>query len=438
MIGTILSIIIAIAIYFIAPIKEHAPLLNVMAPFLLATPLLFLFLQVMTLAMAFAPLQKAEQNLTPRILELFKKDSPLKLINAGLVLFTLFSFFIALDALYLDILPKNILILIWIVTLGVGIDLIHKHISRIFSYLNPFSVVKLFTHAGRVSISQDRELDLCDSIESLSEVGVKSLHRSSTSLCNNTIDEMREIIRIFLTSSASIAHETQDKQSKEMGITDKVSYTLFYFFGRIELLFQKALEQNLETVCSNIISTLGKVILYAAKYDLSLVSFPVHQLGKFTRKAQDQKMPDMGLKGTCTLLEIAKAIVNEIDLTYMELQDPFFSIITQLDEIAKETFRLDKSSNIKLLTQPFRDLKDLFLSEKLQQHQDSAVIIGDIDRVMAEWDALEMVLRTIPPIPNIPEEQTSGGLPTPEQLFKPSSEKKESNPNPNPNPEQTA
>lgn len=426
MVGTILSVVLAVAIYFLAPIKEHAPALTILGPFLLATPLLFLFLQIVTSALAFSPLQKAEQNLTPRILELFKVDRPLLLINAGLVLFTIFSLFLGLDAVYLDIVPKNILLLVWIVTLGVGIDLLHNHVSRIMSYLNPFSVIKLFTNAGYASIAQDRELDLCDSLESLSEVGLKSLNRSSTSLCNNAIDEMREIVRIFLDSSKSIAHESQDKQSKEMGITDKISYTLFFFFGRIELLFQKALAQNLETVCSNIIGTLGKVTLYAAKVDLSLVSYPVHFLGKFSIKAQQHNMADIGLKGTCTLLEVSKTIVNDIDLTYLELQEPFFSIITQLDEIAKETFRKDKNSSLKVLTQPFRDLKELFSSPKMQNHQDTPVIISDIDRVLAEWDALELVLRTLPPIPVVPEEPSankSTDIPKPES-FKANPEKK--------------
>ena len=54
--------------------------------------------------------------------------------------------------------------------------------------------------------------------------------------------------------------------------------------------------------------------------------------------------------------------------------------------------------------QPFKDLRALFQSEKAKDHQDTPVILQNIDRVLGEFEALQMVMSTIPPIPNISEE----------------------------------
>ena len=79
-------------------------------------------------------------------------------------------------------------------------------------------------------------------------------------------------------------------------------------------------------------------------------------------------------------------------------------LITQLHEITKEAFKQDKSINISMLTQPFRDMKAFFASEKLAQHQDTPVIVDRINQVIGEFDALEVILKTLPPIPQISEE----------------------------------
>ena len=244
---------------------------------------------------------------------------------------------------------------------------------------------------------QMRETDLCDSLESLSETSLKSLDRSSASLCTQGLDEMREIMRMFLAGSKSIALSGTDTQAKDSGITDKISYTLFYFFNRIEIIFQKALGLNFPQVCSSIITILGKVVLYAAKCDLSLAGYPIHFIGQFSKLAEQKGNSELALKGSCTLVEVARQIIEDVDLKYMDLKDPFFTLITQLDEIAKETFKYNQESNITFLSAPFYDLKKLFQSPKVASHPDTPIILGDIDRVIAEWNTLDVVLHTVPP-----------------------------------------
>ena len=92
-------------------------------------------------------------------------------------------------------------------------------------------------------------------------------------------------------------------------------------------------------------------------------------------------------------------IPREIDIQYLEIKEVFLSIILYMHEIAKETFRQDKESNLKLLAQPFRDLKATFKKEPLVGHQDTPVIDRMINSILEEFAALESVMTTMPPLP---------------------------------------
>jgi hypothetical protein len=283
-------------------------------------------------------------------------------------------------------------------------DFLYLTIKRIYDYINPFSVLTFFTQAAKESVKNDREIDMCNWVESLSEIAVKSLNRSSNSLCLQSLNEMRDVLRIFFESASSIAHETQDTQSKSEGITDRVSYTLFYFLDRFSLIYHTALEKKIEPVCSAVVTTLGKVSVDAAHCDLSLVSHPVRLIGEFCREAEEHKMKEVPLKGSITLVEASRTIINTVDYTYQDLIDPFTSVINQLNETAKESFRQNKSLNINMLMQPLVDLKTIFQSEKLAAHRDTPAIQAAINNVLAEWETLDSVLRTMPPMPVIPQD----------------------------------
>jgi hypothetical protein len=393
-VGTLFAIILAIGASVIS-LSNHtqwelSPLPMVLGAFFLALALC----EMLVLATSFVPLQRGEQNLTPRILELFKKDRQIIWINRGIIFITLAMLFIIFYQVPLPINP----FLCMLIALGALFDLLHSLINKIFNYLNPFTVSKMFTKEAKKSIVESRETDLCDSIESLTEVSLKSLNYSSASLCNHGLDELREIMQLFLAGSKTIALNIPDEQAKESGITDKVSYTLFYFFERIELIFHKALRLNLSNVCTAVITLLGKITMYAANCDLSLASYAIHFIGKFSKQAETKGFSEVALKGTCTLVEVSKKIINEVPLAYMDLKDPFFSVITQLDSIAKESFRQNKESSIPFLIAPFQDLRALFQSPKVASHPDTPSILNQINSVIAEWDALSIVLATLPPI----------------------------------------
>lgn len=402
MFGTLITLLVAVLTAFLS-FNDKMSIDSSISAVLAIVPILLLVSLAFVWIIASLGLQKAEQNLTSGVMQLVKKDKHTKFYSAGILTTAFLALFILLNPQSIEKYTSIPWIAPWLVLIGMAFDFLYLTIKRIYEYINPLSVVALFTQAAKKSVKEDREVDMCNWVESLSEIAVKSLHRSSNSLCVNSISEMREVLRMFLDSSKSVAHETQDQQSLSEGITDKVSYTLFYILDRLSLIYHKALADQIEPVCSAVITTLGKITVDAANCDLSLVSHPVRFIGEFCRKAEDRGMKEIPIKGSCTLVEASKVIINQVDLTYQDLIFPFSSIINQLNETAKESFRKDKNLNIKGLMQPLLDLKNLFQSEKLAKHRDTPSLKIALDNVLSEWETLDTVLRTMPPIP-IPNE----------------------------------
>jgi hypothetical protein len=419
--GTIIAFIIAILILFSGFPSENTPFQMPGYAFLIL-PVTVLALYIIAYVFAFAPLQKAEQNLTPRILELFRKDHRLGLLHLGISTLILFLLFLGIDAYALHLIPSHFLLAALVISFGASIDLLHYFLKRMLHYLNPFQVVQMFTQAAKHSIQSNKETDLCDSIDALAEIGNRALDKSASALCIEAINELQATTTLFLVASKSISHPVNDAETQALGIKDKVSFTLFFLFQRLEMLYEKALNKRLEPVCSHIETTLGKIAISAAHYDLSLASYPLHFMGKFAADAESAKMPEVGVKTSCILLEVARMLLAEIDLTYQDLKEPFFSMITQLDEIGKAIFRRDKTSNFKLLTQPFRDLNNLFSSDRVANHPDTPIIISDINRVLAEYEALELVMKTMPPLPTFGADEQEKASPPPEDISTKASE----------------
>ncbi len=395
MLGTIISLILGTIFFFYLPNENLAnPLLTTTT---IALPILFLLLFGISKALALNPLQRIEQNLTPRLLQLFRKDRHIKWTGAWMLGFLIFSSALAVTNFSFGGINPSVMMFTWTLLLGITFDLYFHFTGRLFDYLNPFSIVELFTKGGKESIQEEHEIDLCDWVDALSEVSLKSLNHNSTSLCNTAIDQLSTLSKHFLESEKSISHHKEDSQTEALGITDKVSYTLFFILQRFELIMQRSTEKKIEPVCSHVITAMGKVAVYSAKLDMTLPSFALEQIGKFSLNAQKHRISDVGVKATYTLLEVAREIVNEVDIKYCDLKHPFMTLNTQMEEITKELFRQNKTINFSILVQPFVEMKKILQSEKMSNHQDQAVIIKDIDRILDEFGHLQAVMQTAPP-----------------------------------------
>lgn len=398
---TIISLIIA-AFLIYEPIRvEGFPDARILGILITAVSFFFLFIHLILRALAWQPLQKTENEIAPRLIEMYDKDFIIRITDLLIRIFPLLTLLISSDLLITGLIPKNYLIAIWIILLGFVLDGTHLYINRFQKYLDPFQAVNLFSKAATQSVAEEKEEDLLHWIDGLNEISVKAIHNANASLAIHAVGEIQGVAKNFLEASKSISHTDQDADTKKLGITDKVSYILMFICQGLEQINNRAIDHHYENVSNTIISVLEKIAVYAAQYDITLATFPIHFIGKMASKAQDNDLPDVPVRASFVLTEAANGIINDTNINYTELQEPLMSIINHLDNIAKESFRRDKTLNIDILKQPFNRLKVIFSNPKFMNHVDGPTIIKRLGDIISEWDALDIVLKTMPPMPKI-------------------------------------
>lgn len=401
--ATLLSIILSALIYFI-PFEDKSLIdLKELAYLFTAISGIILISLPIVYGLLWSPLQKAEQNITPRIVEMFNKDTHLKWGTVAIFILPLLSLVLFVLEIYAFHIEKTYIFLAWIVILGISLDIYRSLLKRMTSYLDPFKVASMLSAEAKEYVEKNQIDEISTTIDSLAEISARAVERSNSSLASESISELKEIGVNFLKSAKNLTNLDQDLKSMEQAHEDKVGYTLYYLLNRFEMVFDRVVPKKFEPLCNQIISSIGRVTISAAKYDISLATIPFQSIGQLTLKAQAAGMKEVAIKSQILLIEVAKTILKEIDVTYLELKTPFLTLINYLDQIAEETFRLNKNTNIQVLLSPFMELKELFKSPALEKHQDTPLILVELERAMDSFKALQMVMNTIPPIPQVEE-----------------------------------
>lgn len=394
MTGKILSIITA------AFLLSH-PLSHSLDPTVLAI-LMLVFTVALTLvfpivsAFVWVPLLTTEQSTSPHIIELYHKDGAIKTARVCIIALPIITFAILTDLMFLKSIDKVWSIAIWTVLWGISFDALFSFIKQVTVYLDPFLVLELFTKQAKVAIQNNHEANLCTWIDALSESTAKGIQSHRSSFCMQAISEQQTIISLFFDAYKSIAHREQDAESKALGIDNKVNFTLFYTYQRLEMIFDRALHNNSDLICICFMTNLGKIIISAAKYDISMTPNPTHLLVESALKAQAAGHEKIAVTASCTLLEVASTILKEVDLQYCSILEPFLAMINGILAISKNSFQKDKTINILLLAKPFMDLKLAFNDPKVKDHLDTAAIVAHLDHIIGEFDALRLVMATMP------------------------------------------
>lgn len=394
--ATILSVLLAAALFLV----PHAYLaegdvsqlsylfLFIFSLLLLIVPLIYSF--------SWTPLQKGEQNFTPRLLDMLAKDKKLILTKTLLYLIPVAAFALTVVSIFGTGFNKFYLLPAWFILFGVAIDGVQYLIHRISEYMNPFKVLDFFREDAETQIRNTNLNEVVGTIDSLSEVALRSIERSNTSLAAQAVQEIKEIGVNFLTATKSYSNIDKDLKEYEQSHIDKVSFTFNYLLSRLEMIAEKAVQRKFEPLVSQVLSSLGRLAISSASYDLTLSTQPINTIAKVTLNAINNGMKEIGFKSEILLTEVVKNIVKDVDLTYLEIKTPFSAVINSLDSISKELFRLDKTTPVGLISQPFANLKEIFANPPIAGHQDGPALQLENQMKLDEFNTLAAVLSTMP------------------------------------------
>lgn len=345
--------------------------------------LLFSFFWVAaTLAYKFFLLKivrKAEKR-TPFIIELAAKSPFLRLLDVSAQTTAALAFLIAIDLSYLGFLPVKGALAANIFLQGATYGLLCLLAGSIKTFLDPFAANDLLQKEAEKNSSSDKAKEFCLWLGALCEVAARSLHRGETSLSSNALQCAIKAACSFFPRTAAL--------------DESHSYVLFYLLGKLDYLHALSIGQQIESVGSEVMTSTGKLAIHLGNMGGSLAAFPIQYIGKWTIRAQKGPFPDAGIKGSCLLLEVAKELTTSFNKE--ELQEPFISAAMQLAEIARVTFRHDKSVSIPLIAQPLRELLAI-ATTSLAGSPAYPSVEAAIKNVLDEFDALQSVMLSIPP-----------------------------------------
>lgn len=399
MVGTLFSVLVAIYLFFNPLPDDVVSNGGSFAAVLFIIGALTILVALFITLFAWTPLQMAEQNATPGVIRAFTEDRHLRLTTSLIIIFLIITYVFGIDLLLIHKLPPTYLLMTWTILLGISVDFVRHLLHRIMNYLDPVHVIEFFGEKAGESVRKSDFKGACEWFDTFSEIAMKGLSKHNASIALNSVDKLRLVSKDYLAQVKNIHFNDEAERG------DHVNYTLFYLFQRVEMIFETALQQKVEPLCSYIITMLGKIAIYCAKFDISVAHYPLFYLGKLSNAAQQKGLQEVGNRATLTMLEVSKVIINEVDLQYVDIKETFLTIVNNMHEIAEETFRNDKDTNISLLTQPFYQLKELFQQGNLTSHQDTPIIMANIDQVINEFNTLETVLNTMPPIPEMEKEK---------------------------------
>lgn len=352
-------------------------------------------------------LQRAELQATSGIIGLFQRDWQVWLIHGFILSWSLLSLFLALTNPATLTIPSRWVISVWLVLSGIALDMATYLYHRVLQFLSPFSGLQLVQAEAVRDIQGGRDVELCSRIDSLAETGLKASRHDGLSLCRSSIDAIKTTVQQDLTyNRRQLQAAAPDSQP-----TQRASYLLNFAGERLALIYSAAHEKGLHSLCQDVISALGKIAVSAGDMDPRLVAGPITFMGNLTKQAVKAQNQGAGVKMLLTLVQVSKRILSDQDQSKASLEKAFTPIVKQMDEVAKECFRQDKNIPLPTLTAPFQELKRIFEHERLATHPDQPAILALIDRTLTDFANVELVLRTLPPLPNITSDEDE--LPNP-------------------------
>ena len=334
------------------------------------------------------PLQASSVETSSRAMSLARKD-PFQIV----LIFVWISF--AIYSLAAASFASTLLFVLWVVWLGVSLDAMVLYMWRATGFSDPYHLVDLHVKNGIKNFPADSQKELCASIDALAEVSLKAMYQKSLPLSSEVVDSLEGLGRDYL------------KYVDGTGGADasgRVNYTLGFLFHRLQMLFDLAAEDRLEPMGNRIILCAAKLTAATAKFDPSQASLPIHFLEGFIETATEYELKEVTVNSSIVLQEIIKSMIEDPELRGKNLSGVLFSLIGQMEKLATETFKEDKSTPIPLLTEPFRDLQT-HLEEKISDFPESQAVIAHLKRIVTDFQALQGVLQSIPDIPGYSKEK---------------------------------
>lgn len=187
MLITICAILVSLFMVFFSPIPIGFEVLHSITIILVGATTIFLatiFLNTFILM----PLEYLEQKLIPNLMDLVRRDVPLKMGRSYLFIFTLISYLcIVLISRIENLQYQDWFFLAWFVFFGLALDILRDNWRRLVNLLSPSFLVSHISKRAEKAIQNDNKTLLLDDLNHLAEISVRSVERSKLALSTQAL-----------------------------------------------------------------------------------------------------------------------------------------------------------------------------------------------------------------------------------------------------------
>lgn len=328
-------------------------------------------------AAALRSLVAAEHGATPRVFELYTLCKRRRLASIYILLYPLLTL-ICLSYPGLGHMA-------WVLATGVGIDALRHILGMGFTYLDPYHALDLVADRAEEAAAEE-PAEFCHWQDALAATALKAITNESVGLAEQALRSTDHAFARYL--------DVRNNDDSPDAI-DLVNFALSRLMRDLDSIFHRALDEALEPVANACVETVGKLCLRLSNFDVGMVGFPLHFLSQFAETAEEEDFEEVLMQVSCTMEAVAKQLISEAKGG--DLKTPVIGLLTEIQLIAENQFRRNKSTSIQLLSQPFIEIKAMLKAGPIVEHPDYDMISKDLDRIIGEFAALAQVMAKMPP-----------------------------------------
>ncbi|MBS0634845.1 MAG: hypothetical protein JSR37_05225 [Verrucomicrobia bacterium] len=381
MIGTVLSIVVA-AVSLMRPeftLSQHV----------WAGNLLLLFVAFLALIVAHKSVMRAETKVMGSAQALFIKDRKIPFLFAALFALLLISF----------IAPAYVAV----VAFGIGFDLLYALIKRLFSFTQMPFLIDMAAH----DLEKSEESKVYEYLEVVVDATAKAINKGQTFRASTSLKAIQTLIEGYVRQVAQ-AGMRNPGQNGGLTFLDKVNSLAIFVSERLLWLFERAIKAGMQPACENIISELGRMSVFFARYNADVAAIPVAFLDKCAAVAKTHEQTDLLIRIALTLSETTKQLLAYSKEKNESFRDLIMTSLVTLEQNVKTIWRQNREANVVLLMQPFAEIGEFIGSDQMKTFPDRDEVIKQIRRVLTEFQALQVVTKNVETMaPHVGEDSAS-------------------------------
>ncbi len=374
--ATLAALVVALLPFLDIAIPPSSDLLIMLIGVLLAAAMLLTI--PISYVIALVALQRADKALTPRLLELYRKDNAFPRAMA-----ITFGLFLLSCAGYLFPQPeyRQYTLAVWLLLFGLTLQQLANALQSVAALLDPLKTIDRYVAEADVSMLRD-PVEMLPWMDALTEVVVKGVNHSSMTVTAPALSGIHTAMEKYLRQL-----KRWESQASSPDKLHQLQYPLFDYLEKMQKVHAYALDHSSTMVSEQVIKQLGKVSILLAESHAGLMVLPVRLLADLTVNS------GQGLdRGIVILQETLRGTVGKLKASDAQITEGLTAIIKRMYELSILVFKRDKSTPVSVLLRPFQAARELLANETLAGRPDIKAALDEVDGALEEFAALGMVM----------------------------------------------